>query len=100
MKTILSLLLALVLFVLGAWLVWEASAWLYARNAWLIEQTLGLPSLHLGARILQSLLLLAEISILLLIVAASLIRYRRTRVFVSFKHIHEAKAREIARSIE
>lgn len=100
MKTFLSLLLALVVFVLGAWLVWEFSAWIYLRNAGLIERGLGLPALHLGGRMLQSLLLLVEICVLILLVAAALIRYRKPRVFISFKHIHEEKATEIARQTE
>lgn len=99
-KTILSLLLAMVVFVLGGLLAWELSAWVYARNAWLIERFLGLPPLHLGVRILQSLLLLAEICVLILLAATALIRYRKPRVFISFKHIHEAKAKEIGRRVE
>jgi hypothetical protein len=100
MKTFLSLLLALVVFVLGAWLVWEFSAWIYLQNARLIERGLGLPALHLGGRMLQSLLLLAEICLLILLVSAALIRYRKPRVFISFKHIHEEKATEIAHQTE
>jgi hypothetical protein len=99
-KTFLSLLLAMVLFVLGAWMVWELSAWIYHQNARLMERLLGLPALHLGARIFQSLLLLAEICVLILLAAAALIRYRKPRVFISFKYLHEEKAKEIGRQVE
>ncbi len=100
MKTAVSLLIALCLFVAAAAALWVVSEWIFTFNADLIARPLGLPPLGIGARVLQFFLLAAEVCLAVLLVAAFLVRYRRPRVFISFKHVHEAKAVALAKQLE
>lgn len=96
MKTLLSFLLALCLMVVGAALLWYLSEWVFTQNARLIQAWFGWPALSFSGRLLQLLLLAAEVCMAVLLIAAALIRYRKPRVFISFKHVHEEKAEALA----
>ena len=96
MRTLLILLLFLLLFIAGAALLWVVSEWVSGQNAGLIYRAFGLPPMSLAGRLVQVFLLLAQVCAVILLIAVGLVRLRRPRVFVSFKHVHESKAESVA----
>ncbi len=93
-------LLAVGVFAAGAYACWLISERVFVWNARLVQQWLGLPAMHLGARVLQVFVLAAEVCLLVALAALWHIRYRRPRVFISFKHTHEGKAQTLAAALE
>ncbi len=89
----------MLLFIAGSAMVWGISDWISGHNARLIDWAFGLPRMSLGGRLLQVLLLIAEVCAVVLLIAAGLVRLRKPRVFVSFKHVHESKAEAVAKRL-
>lgn len=84
----------------GAYACWLLSEQVFGLNAGLVERWFGLPAMHLGARVLQVAILAVEVCMAVALVALWQIRYRRPKVFISFKHTHEEKAQATAAALE
>ncbi len=100
MKMLLSFVLALIVLIAGAAVLWLVSEWIFTQNARLVSMTFGMEPLSFGSRMVQIFLLLAEVCALVFVMGFFLIRYRKPRVFISFKHLHEEKAKALARQLE
>ncbi len=99
-KSTLIFLLSVVAFVAGAYACWLLSEQVFIWNARLVEKWFSLPAMHLGARVLQVVVLVVEVCLVVALAALYQIRYRRPRVFISFKHTHEGKAQAAAAALE